>query len=259
MTEQELGIPPATAQERIGYTVSVVQSFFMILLNEIADKSFICVVLFSINNSKVLTFILAMTALTAMNILAITVGFYIPVLVYKDWIDWFAIFAFTCFGVFNIYKGITMKSQTLAQEIEDHEHFLENETKLKEPLVANERVQAHNYGRDHHEHDHHDHDHHHETEEKREFVLTGYLAFLTNMVIFECGDKTQVATIVIATIYNPIGVFIGTTCGFAVCVILAISCGKLLGQIITEKTTSIISGVIFLLFACQYLYLKLQD
>ncbi len=233
-------------QEKLSYSSSIYQSFIMIVINEIADKSFICVVLFSMKNSKLMTFLFAMIALTAMNLMAITIGFYIPILVYREWIDWIAIVAFTAFGLFNLYQGLTMESETLAHEIEEQEVNLEHINELKEPFVINkvtDRIEYQEFTR---------------PNEETKYVKVGYLAFLANMVLFECGDKTQIATIVIATVYNPIGVFIGTTCGFALCVLLAISCGKLLGQYITEKMTSIIAGIVFLLFGLQYFLIKLD-
>jgi putative Ca2+/H+ antiporter (TMEM165/GDT1 family) len=235
-----------SVQEKVSYSTSIYQSFFMIVINEIADKSFICVVLFSMKNSKLMTFLFAMIALTAMNLMAITIGFYIPFLVYRDWIDWIAIVAFTAFGLFNLYLGLSMESETLAHEIEEQEVNLEHMNELKEPFVINkvtDRIEYQEFAT---------------TREESKYVKVGYLAFLANMVLFECGDKTQIATIVIATVYNPIGVFIGTTCGFALCVLLAISCGKLLGQYITEKMTSIIAGIVFLLFAIQYFLIKID-
>ena len=235
-----------TNQEKISYMTSIYQSFAMIVINEIADKSFICVVLFSMKNSKLMTFIFAMIALTAMNVMAITIGFYIPILVYRDWIDWIAIIAFTAFGISNLFQGLTMESETLAHEIEEEEINLLHINELKEPFVINkitDRIELQE---------------HYSTKEETKYIKVGYFAFLTNMVLFECGDKTQIATIVIATVYNPIGVFIGTTLGFALCVLLAISCGKLLGQYITEKMTLIIAGIVFLLFAAQYFLMKIE-
>lgn len=236
-----------SSTEKISYVSSIYQSFLMIVLNEIADKSFICVVLFSMKNSKVMTFLFAMLALTAMNIMAITIGFYIPILVYKEWIDWIAVIAFTTFGVINVYQGITMESETLAHEIEEQEIQLQHYNELKEPFVVNKVSKPVDNNEEINS-----------SKDDVKYVNAGYLAFLANMVLFECGDKTQIATIVIATVYNPIGVFIGTTCGFAICVILAISCGKFLGQYISEKMTSLVSGVIFLLFALQYLLINLD-
>lgn len=76
------------------------------------------------------------------------------------------------------------------------------------------------------------------------------------MILEECRDKSQLETIVIASIYNPLGVYIGTTCGFASCVILAILSGKLIGKYKTERMITFFWGAIFLLFTLQYLLIK---
>lgn len=73
-----------------------------------------------------------MIALTIMNIMAITIGVFIPILVYKELIEWIAIIAFTTFGVLSIINRLKMDNETLANETEEAENKIENKYKLKE-------------------------------------------------------------------------------------------------------------------------------
>ena len=249
-------------QYSLSYTSSVYQSCVMIFFNEIADKTFICVVIFSAKNSKIVTFLLSMIALSIMNVMAVTVGVYIPLLVYRWLIDWIAILAFTIFGCLYIYDGYKMENESLANEIEEVENDLEKDEKYKEPLITKQDSQLSSKhidsGKIINDKEHYIKPACNNHSSNKNIVSVGYFAFISQMIIAECGDKTQIETIVIATVFNPLGVFVGATIGFALCVILAILCGKLFGKYVSEKMFSFIGGGIFLLFSIQLLMIKLQ-
>ncbi|ABW31387.1 TMEM165/GDT1 family protein [Acaryochloris marina] len=64
----------------------------------------------------------------------------------------------------------------------------------------------------------------------------------------EWGDRTQVATITLATAQNPYGVFLGAILGHAICAAIAVVCGKLIAGRISERLLTAIGGVLFLIF-----------
>jgi len=73
------------------------------------------------------------------------------------------------------------------------------------------------------------------------FVLT-FLA--------ECGDRSQLATIALATYYNAIGVTIGCILGHGICTMGAVVGGKMLALRISPRPVAIFGGLTFL--ACAY-------
>jgi Ca2+/H+ antiporter, TMEM165/GDT1 family len=67
--------------------------------------------------------------------------------------------------------------------------------------------------------------------------------------VAEWGDRTQVATITLAAAKNPIGVTIGGILGHTICALIAVWGGKMIAGKISEKTITVIGGVLFILFA----------
>jgi Ca2+/H+ antiporter, TMEM165/GDT1 family len=67
--------------------------------------------------------------------------------------------------------------------------------------------------------------------------------------VAEWGDRTQIATIALAAAKNPIGVIIGGILGHTICSLIAVWGGKMIAGKISEKTITVIGGVLFILFA----------
>lgn len=65
----------------------------------------------------------------------------------------------------------------------------------------------------------------------------------------EWGDRSQIATIALASSQNPFGVVVGGLAGHAFCTGMAVIGGRMLAARISEKTVAIIGGVLFLFFA----------
>lgn len=64
----------------------------------------------------------------------------------------------------------------------------------------------------------------------------------------EWGDRSQIATIALASVKNPWGVVFGGILGHALCTGLAVVGGRLLAARISERTVAIIGGISFLGF-----------
>jgi Ca2+/H+ antiporter, TMEM165/GDT1 family len=67
--------------------------------------------------------------------------------------------------------------------------------------------------------------------------------------VAEWGDRTQIATIPLAAAKNPLGVTIGGILGHAICALIAVWGGKMIAGKVSEKTITIIGGILFILFA----------
>ena len=65
----------------------------------------------------------------------------------------------------------------------------------------------------------------------------------------EWGDRSQIATIALASSKNPFGVIVGGLVGHAMCTGLAVLGGRMLAARISEKTVALVGGILFLLFA----------
>jgi len=94
------------------FWVSYFKSFSIIFVSEIADKSFIMVLYFTIASKKIhpiIIFLVSAFALILMCILSVAVGYAMPLLLNKSLLEWIAILVFSLFGIFTIYQGTKMK------------------------------------------------------------------------------------------------------------------------------------------------------
>jgi len=66
------------------------------------------------------------------------------------------------------------------------------------------------------------------------------------VLISEMGDKTQLASGLFATQFNPILVFIGVIAAMALLSLMAIYLGKFVCTKINKKTISVIAGILFI-------------
>ncbi len=64
----------------------------------------------------------------------------------------------------------------------------------------------------------------------------------------EWGDRSQIATIALASAKDPVGVTLGGILGHALCTGLAVIGGRMLAARISEKTVATVGGLTFLAF-----------
>ena len=84
--------------------------------------------------------------------------------------------------------------------------------------------------------------------------LTILTQSFTLTFLAEWGDRSQIATIALASAKDPIGVTLGGILGHAMCTGLAVLGGRLLATKISERTVSIAGGLLFLVFAVHSVY-----
>ncbi|KAF3578151.1 hypothetical protein DY000_02033324, partial [Brassica cretica] len=82
------------------------------------------------------------------------------------------------------------------------------------------------------------------------FLESFILTFLA-----EWGDRSQIATIALATHKNAIGVAIGASVGHTICTSLAVVGGSMLASRISQRTVATVGGLLFLGFSVSsYFY-----
>lgn len=67
----------------------------------------------------------------------------------------------------------------------------------------------------------------------------------------EWGDRSQIATITLASHLNAVGVTIGAILGHSICTGGAVLGGQLLAMKISQRTVAILGGCLFLAFAAH--------
>jgi len=247
------------------FWIAFVKAFSIIFVSEIADKSFIMVLYFTIVSKKInsiFIFIASSLALILMCVLSVAVGYAMPLLLNKSILEWIAIVVFSLFGIFTLYQGSKMKyDDTVSKKVqqaakvginkssgeEEHKDEHHQDKDLKTSLLQKNE-----------EHEVEEAQINKDDDEKfnSSFWLTLWSMF-SLVILAEWGDKTMFSTIMIASVFNVQGVFFGAVTSYLLTCSIAVLAGKFFGKYLNEKIMCYIGGVIFLCFALQYLIEKL--
>ncbi len=85
------------------------QSFLLVFLAEIGDKTFIMVMLLSNKMNKFLLWVIATIAMNIMNAISVTIGTIFPLFMPKIVISIVVITLFFAFGLKMLYNGVFFK------------------------------------------------------------------------------------------------------------------------------------------------------
>ncbi|XP_042468379.1 GDT1-like protein 4 isoform X2 [Zingiber officinale] len=214
-------------QNGLGVFDAFFSSLSMIIVSEIGDETFIIAALMAMRHPKSIVLSGALSALVVMTVLSTGLGRIVPNLISRKHTNSAATVLYAVFGLRLLY--IAWRSGPKAsqkKEIEEVEEKLESGqgkstlrrffTRFCTPIFL------------------------------ESFILT-FLA--------EWGDRSQIATIALATHKNAIGVAIGATLGHTICTSLAVIGGSMLASKISQRTVAALGGLLFLGFSLSsYFY-----
>ena len=223
--KQIADVPEATQ----AFYPSLVQSFLVIFLSEIADRTFILVLIYSLKMHWLPLVLTSLLAMYFMNILAIVCGYTVILLIPRTVIDWIGFLCFLIFGLLWVNEGMKMESKSVKEEYEEEIQGNDNNYNLVQ-----------------------------EEENKNKKSVWGLCAELFGFLcLSEFGDKSEITTVAITAVYNVYAVLIGTMLAYFFNIIIAAFLGNYIGQYLTEKTMCIIGGLLFIGFAIQIIVIKL--
>ncbi|KAK2714902.1 putative divalent cation/proton antiporter TMEM165 [Artemia franciscana] len=227
-----------TVLERTDFIHGFVASISVIIVSELGDKTFFIAAIMAMRHSRTTVFLGAMFALGIMTVLAALFGWVTTVIprVYTFYIST-ALFAF--FGLKMLKDGINMSGDEGMEELEEVQSDLKKkEDELEESGEVAGDVEAGTGGT---------------TPKVRSgihaIVSRVFLQAFTMTFLAEWGDRSQLATIILAAREDVTGVTIGAVIGHALCTGLAVLGGRMVAQKISVKTVTIIGGIVFLIFA----------
>jgi len=202
-------------------------SFFMILATEIGDRTFFIAAIMSMQHSRLLIWTSALAALILMTSISCVFGLTAIALVPKIYLHWAVVSLMYFFGAQMLKNGWFMpKDEAGFDELQEvqRESF--------SPIGDEEKGEKSKNTSDTH---------------KTLFVIA--LQAFTLTFLAEWGDRSQLATIALAAANSPLGVLLGGMSGHAVCTGLAVIGGRLLANYVSERTLTLIGGLLFLGFA----------
>ncbi|PUZ44795.1 hypothetical protein GQ55_8G152500 [Panicum hallii var. hallii] len=202
-------------------------SLSMILVSEIGDETFIIAALMAMRHPKSIVLSGALSALYVMTVLSTGLGRIVPNLISRKHTNSAATVLYLFFGLRLLY--IAWKSDpkgSQKKEIEEVEEKLES----GQGKSTVRRFFA-------------------------RFCTPIFLEAFILTFLAEWGDRSQIATIALATHKNAIGVAVGASLGHTACTSLAVIGGSMLASKISQRTVATIGGVLFLGFSVSsYFY-----
>ncbi|KAI3783762.1 hypothetical protein L1987_42848 [Smallanthus sonchifolius] len=202
-------------------------SLSMILVSEIGDETFIIAALMAMRHPKSIVLSGALSALFVMTILSTGLGRIVPNLISRKHTNSAATVLYAFFGLRLLY--IAWRSDSKASQKKEMEE-------VEEKLESGQG----------------------KTAVRRFFSRFCTPIFLESFILTflaEWGDRSQIATIALATHKNAVGVAVGATLGHTICTSVAVVGGSMLASKISQGTVATVGGLLFLGFSLSsYFY-----
>ncbi|KAF3626504.1 GDT1-like protein 3 [Capsicum annuum] len=212
----------------LGTLDAIFASLSMILVSEIGDETFIIAALMAMRHPKSIVLSGALSALFVMTILSTGLGRIVPNLISRKHTNSAATVLYLFFGLRLLYIAWRSSDSKASQKKEIEE--------VEEKLEAGQGKAAFRrfFSR---------------------FLTPIFLEAFILTFLAEWGDRSQIATIALATHKNAIGVAIGATVGHTICTSVAVVGGSILASKISQRTVATIGGLLFLGFSLSsYFY-----
>ncbi|KAH6769539.1 hypothetical protein C2S51_014875 [Perilla frutescens var. frutescens] len=202
-------------------------SLSMIIVSEIGDETFIIAALMAMRHPKAIVLSGALSALFVMTILSTGLGRIVPNLISRKHTNSAATVLYAFFGLRLLY--IAWRSDSKASQKKEMEE-------VEEKLESGQG----------------------KTTWRRffsRFCTPIYLESFILTFLAEWGDRSQIATIALATHKNAVGVAAGATIGHTICTSVAVVGGSMLASKISQRTVAAVGGFLFLGFSLSsYFY-----
>ena len=202
----------------------------LITASEIGDKTFFMAVILASRYPRKPVFLGVVVALAAMTILSVGIGEFIVLLprlvsqyvppslgfLNQISIDRIAALLFLIFGIKLLYSAREMSAQTDIEVMTEAEEAVEDGDRKFKQRNTTWKI----------------------------FIESCVLTFIA-----EWGDRTQFATITLAASKDALGVMAGGIVGHTICAAIAVIGGRAIASHISERTITIIGGVLFIVLA----------
>ena len=100
----------------INFKLSIFESFLLILIAELGDKTFIMLIILQLKTNRITVFVSSLFAELLMNFFAICLGYFIDFLLYKNLIDYIGIMIAFIYGLFLL--GASFREEDVSFENE---------------------------------------------------------------------------------------------------------------------------------------------
>lgn len=222
-----------TEATTLSFWTAFLNSIAMIIVTELGDKTFFIAAVLAMRHPQLTIFLGAISALAIMTVLSAGIGFALPTLLPRQYTHYAATVLFVYFGVKLLKDGLQMVSKGEgvgpSDELEEVEQELKDKNEDAGVDEAGNGAAAPAY--------------------KNSATSQIFWQALTLTFLAEWGDRSQIATIALASAKDPFGVTAGGILGHSLCTGLAVVGGKAIAGRISERNVLMIGGLLFLAFA----------
>jgi putative Ca2+/H+ antiporter (TMEM165/GDT1 family) len=243
-----------------GYWKAFTSSLCMILATEIGDKTFFIAAVLSMKHDRMSVFAGAIAALILMTVLSTALGLVLPKFLDRKYTHLLSGILFLYFGIKLVLDSRSMEAGHHSEELEEVEQELLQQSSKKKgekkevlPLTTTTTTSVPSSGNIVNSN--------HGTTTKSTTAVAAsafknsvLLTALSLTFVAEWGDRSQIATIALASAKNPVGVTIGGILGHCICTASAVLGGRMLASNISEKTVSQWGGIVFLIFGIHSIF-----
>ena len=240
------------------------ESFFMIFLAELGDRTFILIAIFAMKYGTSLIMLPCVIFLILLHCVSVFIGLLFPFLFSPVFIAYLSFIVFTVFGGYMFWEAYGMSDgQETPQHIQSIGKGANTSTNtsainnirnptpgiiddLEDPLLGEEsRVehQLHISGSIEHM----------LVDDANNYKIV--ITVLTAVFLAEWGDRSQLGAIVLTATRNMMGVIIGGGIAIGLCAALAAYAGQFLTNYVSVKHLTYVGAALFLFFAFESLFL----
>jgi len=242
--QEKQALSPAESLAETGSSISddnFVHGFFaalsVIIVSELGDKTFFIAAILSMKHPRLTVFAGAILSLAMMHVMASFFGYATTVI--PRYITYYVSSAlFAIFGLKMLHEGYHMSPNEGQEEFEEvGEELRKKEEQEKKGTLESGGSRA------------------------AEVTAMGlfskiFVQSFTMTTLAEWGDRSQMATVILAAREDVYGVCVGGVLGHALCTGLAVVGGRIIATRISVRTVTLIGGVVFILFALSALVMS---
>ncbi|KAF8786525.1 GDT1-like protein sll0615 [Argiope bruennichi] len=225
--------PNSTLPPDGSFLSGVLSALTVTAVSEVGDKTFFIALVLALTHPPAIVYAGALTALAFMTILSASLGLVFSYLS-SLWVHYLSALLFLLFGLKMLKDGLTMSNNAAKEELEEVQKTVETKITHKGSLDL-------------------------ESGMRRLSVRWVFVESFTMTFVSEWGDRSQIATVILAAKHSVMGVVLGSILGHAACTLGAVLGGKLIADWISVRTVTLLGGILFLAFAFMSLVGALND
>jgi len=213
----------------------------VIIVSELGDKTFFIAAILSMKHPRLTVFAGAICSLAFMHVMASFFG-YATTVIPRLYTYYISSALFAIFGLKMLHEGYHMSPT------EGQEEFEEANEEIRKREEKEGRGGSLELG----------------SGPGKETTVSSYVSKIfiqsfTMTTLAEWGDRSQLATVILAAREDVYGVCVGGVLGHALCTGLAVVGGRLIATRISVRTVTLVGGVVFILFALSALFMSPDD